>query len=593
MSDLLDAALDYSRRGFSVVPILPKDKKPLVPWEDYQRRKATQEELQTWWAKWPDINLGIITGQISRVIVIDIDSPEARERLKELCQGYDLTAVPRSRTGKGWHLWFKHPGVSIPNRAGVLPGVDIRGDGGFVVAPPSIHSSGKTYRWEVPLASEVPELPPELLNLILQPRETATTQAPGDLIREGERNATLTSLAGTMRKRGMTEEAILAALLEENQRRCGPPLPQREVADIAHSVSRYAPQAEGDTAQVSPKSGFNLVAAKDLLSTREDCPDWLWEGILPSGGLSLVVAKPKVGKTTMALNLAVAVSRGADFLGRKTRQGPVVYLALEEKRSEVKQKLEDLGITGEPIYFHFGPAPQEAMKQVGPLIKDTEAILLVADVLQKFCRVKDLNDYAQVTRALEPLMTTARETECHVLLTHHAGKADRADGDDILGSTGLLGGVDTSIHIKKREQRRTFFTIQRYGEDIPETVISLRPDGSLEAMGSRQEVEITETMPLILDALAEPLTEKGIWQRIERDHSLIAKALRLLVAQEKVERTGTGKRGDPYIYRKALLLSSHIYEESKRETKMAPKSLSDKGKSSLEDFSEMEGWEEV
>lgn len=115
---------------------------------------------------------------------------------------------------------------------------------------------------------------------------------------------------------------------------------------------------------------------------------------------------------------------------------------------------------------------------------------MIVDVLQKFCRIKELNDYAQVTNALEPLMAIARDENCHILLTHHAGKADRQDGDDILGSTALLGGVDTLIQMKKRDRRRTFFTIQRYGDDLSETVVELTPDGVLEAAGTRQEVEL-------------------------------------------------------------------------------------------------------
>ena len=111
------------------------------------------------------------------------------------------------------------------------------------------------------------------------------------------------------------------------------------------------------------------------------------EGILPSGGMSLLAAKPKVGKTTLAFNLAVAVSRGSDFLGRKTEKGTVVYLALEEKRGEIKKKLTAAGISHEPITFHFGSAPADAMAQVEPLIIETKAKLLIIDVLQKFCRL--------------------------------------------------------------------------------------------------------------------------------------------------------------------------------------------------------------
>src|SRR6185503_1991404 len=111
------------------------------------------------------------------------------------------------------------------------------------------------------------------------------------------------------------------------------------------------------------------------------------------------------------------------------------------------------------------------IREVLPLIVETKAKFLVIDVLQKFIRVRDMNDYAMVTAALEPIMDAARKQSCHVMLTHHAGKMSREDGDDILGSTALLGGVDTLVQIKKHDKRRAFFTIQRYGDDIGETVI--------------------------------------------------------------------------------------------------------------------------
>lgn len=102
----LDALLTYSQQCFSVIPIAPRDKKPLIPWEEYQRRLATPEEIQAWWARWPDANVGIVTGVISGLVVIDLDSQEAKDNLKALLAGYDLTVVPRSRTGKGWQLFL-------------------------------------------------------------------------------------------------------------------------------------------------------------------------------------------------------------------------------------------------------------------------------------------------------------------------------------------------------------------------------------------------------------------------------------------------------------------------------------------------------
>lgn len=582
MSELLNAALAYQRDGFSVIPIQAREKKPLISWEEYQNRRATEEEINAWWAKWPEANVGLVTGAVSGLVVIDLDTVEAKDKLKDLVPGFDFSAVPRSRTGNGWQIFFKHPGLTITNRAGVLPGLDVRGDGGYVVAPPSIHPNGKAYKWEVPINGELPKLPVDLFKLISSPtgngsessfRERFDTAQALAGVPEGRRDETLFKLGCKLRAADIPQ-AMAESLILEAARNCEPPFPERQALEkISNAYRRYEPRQSESKA--TPSRAFCLIQAKDLLALEEPDTEWLWEGILPAGGLSLLVAKPKVGKTTLAFNLALAVAGGKDFLGRMTKQFPVVYLALEEKRSEIRKKLKSLGETPEGISFHFGSAPEKAIQEVRTLIQETKAGFLIVDVLQKLCRVKDLNDYAQVTNTLEPLMAMAREENCHILLTHHAGKADRQDGDDILGSTALLGGVDTSIHIKKRDKRRSFFTIQRYGEDTPETVIELKADGSLEAVGNRQEVEIEETMPDILEALdGEKLTEKEIYARVERDKSKVAKALRLLHEQGRVRRDGSGRKGDPYTYEKnPPFLPLTTYEGSKGESETAKKPL--------------------
>ncbi|MGA2466098.1 MAG: AAA family ATPase [Thermodesulfobacteriota bacterium] len=357
----------------------------------------------------------------------------------------------------------------------------------------------------------------------------------------------------------------------------------RELQAVAGVKTYYGSPAN---CQEKSEHHFNLIWARDIVSTQEPEREWIWEGVLPAGGLSLVAAKPKVGKITLTLQLAVAVSRGAIFLGRKTRQATVVYLALEEHRDEVQKNLSKLGVTDEPLYIHFGPAPAKAMEEVEALIKEKGAKFLVIDILQKFCRVRDLNDYAQVTRTLEPLMAIARKIDCHIQLTHHAGKKERDDGDDIIGSTGLLGGVDTSIHIKKRNREsRVFFTIQRYGLDVPQTVIALK-DGLLVMEGSREEVEIEETIPMILETLEDGLlTEKEAGERVERNRNLVSKSLRHMVERGTIKRTGSGKKGDPFRYEKnALLLYAPIYGKSNRESKSGDNVTKLQENISIDDF---------
>ncbi len=152
-------ALDLWRRGLSIFPVPRPDathdgKRPVIAWKDYQTRRATEAEIRAWFAA-PQ-NLGIVTGAISGVVVIDGDSPEA---LRWLTRRLPYTPW-QTRTSRGFHLFLRHPGVPVRNRARIETGegrlaIDVRGDGGFVVGPGSIHASGHVYAeagdWRAPI----------------------------------------------------------------------------------------------------------------------------------------------------------------------------------------------------------------------------------------------------------------------------------------------------------------------------------------------------------------------------------------------------------------------------------------------------------
>jgi putative DNA primase/helicase len=152
--------------------------------------------------------------------------------LKDLERKYGvLPETVQSRTGGGgYHYYFRCPGVPVKNSSGSLGlGLDIKADEGYVTAPPSVHVSGQPYTWEKGCSPEdlpVAPLPGWLLSLLQAPIPQTPTHGDGQPVAEGERNTTLTSLAGTMRRSGMSQEAILAARLVENERICEPPLPE-------------------------------------------------------------------------------------------------------------------------------------------------------------------------------------------------------------------------------------------------------------------------------------------------------------------------------------------------------------------------------
>lgn len=208
-------------------------------------------QVRQWWQSWPDANVGIACGP-SKLVVLDIDPRHGGdEALRDLVYGRDWPDTPTAITGGGGqHYYFRAPeGTPIRNSSGVLgPGIDVRGDGGYVVAPPSSHASGRTYEWEAGLAPgevKAASLPQWVIDLLTSnPTRRQHESTAGQIIPEGHRDQALTSLAGTMRRRGMTAESIEAALLAENRARCVPPLPDADVRRIARSVARYPAAAE-------------------------------------------------------------------------------------------------------------------------------------------------------------------------------------------------------------------------------------------------------------------------------------------------------------------------------------------------------------
>lgn len=247
----LKAALAYRARGFSVIPV-GKNKKPLVEWAEYQDRLPTGAEIREWWRRWPGANVAIVTGRVSGVVVLDVDGPEAREAL----QGRPLPPTPCVLTGKGTHYYFQHPGFQARNFVKKLPGLDFRGDGGYVLAPPSLHPSGRRYRWAEYLSLKDVALAPcpeWLLELIGPAAGQDGAARPvedwrrlvSEGVAEGARNNSIAALAGHLLRRGVDPYVVLDLLLAWNKQKCRPPLPDEEVVTTVNSVARAEARRRG------------------------------------------------------------------------------------------------------------------------------------------------------------------------------------------------------------------------------------------------------------------------------------------------------------------------------------------------------------
>ncbi|MGB6191799.1 MAG: bifunctional DNA primase/polymerase [Terracidiphilus sp.] len=262
------AAVEFIERGWLVVPLhSPKQGKCSCRKKDcsspgkhprtehgLKDGSKNEHQIEQWFVRWPDANIGILTGQESGLLVLDVDGEDGKASLQSLTAEHGnlpkTLCAKTGRTGadgkrKGCHYYFRLPtGAAIRNSAGILgKGLDIRADGGYVVAPPSLHPSGLLYQW---LAAGQPlaDVPSWLLAKLTGARPAPEMQrTQGEVIAEGGRNHALASLAGTMRRRAMALETIEAALMKENDARCQPPLPASEVRQIARSVARYSPAA--------------------------------------------------------------------------------------------------------------------------------------------------------------------------------------------------------------------------------------------------------------------------------------------------------------------------------------------------------------
>jgi hypothetical protein len=302
------------------------------------------------------------------------------------------------------------------------------------------------------------------------------------------------------------------------------------------------------------RDGFRLTQLRDLLNEPEEEVSWTADGLLPAGGVSLLVAKPKTGKSTLSRGCAMAVARGKKFLGRLTVRGKVVYLALEEKRAEVRKHFADLGANGtEEIFIHCATAPQDAVGELLGLVKRVRPALVIIDPILRLTRLKDANDYAQVNLAMEPFIAMAREFDTHLMLVYHLGKSARADAaDQILGSTAFFAAVDTVLIMNRSERYRTIQSRQRYGEDMPETVLEFDAERRRITLGAtKAEADITRVEDEILTVLKKcksEMEEKEIDAAIEGRTEVKRSALRSLLKKGRVQRTGAGHKGDAYRY---------------------------------------------
>jgi hypothetical protein len=487
---LLRAARYYTLQlDRPIFPLLPNEKIPATP---NGFKDATTEELTIcqWWKDNPAANLAMPTGDASGFLVLDIDPKNGGlDSLAKLQAEYEELSTLMVRTPSGgFHYYFKWQHPLTNSNKGLKqygPGLDVRGEGGYVVIPPSV-IDGKHYEWMN--EEEAVELPEWLLTLLLPPlsppkpersspnpieRELISVselldprraKAASTLIEraseltEGERNDGTFRYAAALREVVTTEgewDTYRARLLDvlPYGNGIGPAFTEAEAERTIRSAEARVvlgawqptmPLDQAGAKAVKERLGLQVTWATDI----EVKPlEWLWRNYVPLGALGILAGAPKVGKSAVAIDLAARVTTGRPMPdGSPGVKGSVLLLAPEDGPDGAKVRF--LAAGGNPALFgvlwasnDVPPTFPDDTAELERLITAHDIRLVVIDNLDAVANRKtEMNKAKDTTEMLAPLQAVAKRTGASILAIEHTRKSSASDPlDSVLGSRKITG----------------------------------------------------------------------------------------------------------------------------------------------------------
>ncbi len=504
-NSLLESALQYAREGYSVIPLRPRDKRPIsgFSWLEYNDRIPTEEEIRQWWTTYPQANIGIITGKISGIVAVDIDTGRGGNP-KEV---FDLAPTGRiSQTGSGgYHLLYRYPDgdIIIRNQVG-KNGVDIRGDRGYIVAPPSVHRNGRRYRW-------LYDGQPGEFTRSLTTETGDSPGGPGENngerwlvemlsgVGEGSRNDACARLAGYYAGKGIPLDVALA-LLDSWNNQNKPPLSTTELETTTRSVYRTAYKSSSNSTNTSTNTNTNMnntveqtkqeafkVVDVNTYMTKHGTGSvsWVIDDWLPDETIAFLVSPPGSFKTWMLLDLAVSVAGGTPFLNQfeVNSTGPVLIVQQEDFHGElaerlaviinnrynlISQKGDDWQIKmppNLPIYLHPERRLRfdnpEVMKVFMATVGELRPKLVIIDPLYS---TGTMDDYmTKIAELMFPLKRLRDEYRCSFILAHHTKKSAEGNGrEGLWGSQFLNAFLETGWQIRKGEQENSVSVLRHF-----------------------------------------------------------------------------------------------------------------------------------
>jgi len=457
---ILDATLQYADRGWHLVPLrrVGRGWQPCFKTgRDHEAASNDPARIKQWHKLFPGCAWAVACGLPGGPVVLDVDrhSPEADgvQSLKALVEQHPelkaaLQCAPVVRTpGGGFHYYFAAPADgTLRGVISLRPGLDLLGKGRLAVLPPSQREDGR-YEWVRPPTGQLPPLPPVLVQLLDDQKSgRPKAQAPAGeaaadgngsgKIHEGQRNVALTRLAGRLRRNGLGEEEIYAALEQTNAQRCVPPLPADEVRSIAHSVAKYP---SGRELEVDTPS---VAVVKCLADVEPQPVRWLWNGRIPLGKLTLLVGDPGLGKSFLSLDIVARTTRGLpwpDDPDSGPPIGDVLLLNAEDDPADtIRPRLDAAGADVRRVHIlegvkYIDPETLKPTFSLFNLVRDLDALegelkkrpetrLVVIDPVSAFLGATDSHNNAEVRGMLAPLAALAARYGVALVIISHLNK---------------------------------------------------------------------------------------------------------------------------------------------------------------------------
>ncbi len=544
-------AIKYATLGFAVFPLKPRSKAPATS-NGFKSATTDLQQINTWWDSTPLYNIGIATGAASRgLLVLDLDEDdknnkhgpeEVRKWLAQRKTDFPRTAMVKTGRG-GIHMLYYGRGG---NRSNLLSGVDVRGEGGYIVAPPSVHPNGNTYEWLCPFPPPIAAANETVYDFI---RQTDSFGGSRGLqlelsIPEGQRTDAMIKLIGSLKSKGLSDEAILAAVRTENEKRCYPPLTDRELErQIFPAVYRGWREERPYKARFNSETGSfqrgrnNSLDMAVMDKVEEKQPEWLIPGYAPRYQITSLAGDGGSGKTTVWCAIAAAVSSGGgsfleyytpeDWAKRKPEK--VMFFSAEDSYEyTLKRRLRKNGANlANILSIDVADDRFQDVKFNSPylerLLDYHRPALCVFDPIQAFVppdiRMGDRN---AMRSCLAPLIGYGEKYGTSFLIVEHANKqsgvwgrkriADSADIWDISRSVLMLGntneaGVRYLTHEKSNYgplEETVLFTIE--DEKVVFKGHTTKRDRDFvveESFNTRQKPQRDEAKNFILDFLKD------------------------------------------------------------------------------------------